>query len=192
MIGYSALSTATIPIEPRVVATAISALAPVSNSADGEDERDQPPRHAGHGPRPGEREQDDGDGAEPGGGHRPRARSPAPPPRGRRRRARIRAPRRARGRRLPPRAAPRPPGSRETSTIPARASAMPAHCTAAGESPRATREGERHDGRGRRDGRHDAHRADRHPAVEAAEPDRSGDARRRPRRAGRCRAAPSR
>ena len=57
--------------------------------------------------------------------------------------------------------------------------AIPTHCNGAGRVAAREADDERHDRRGRRDRRHDAHRADRHAAVEAAEPDRARDTRRR-------------
>ena len=145
--------------------------------ADGDDEWQQAPRDARDGSGPGEGEHENGDRAEARGrGAAQGALSCAASPR-----PTTKSPKPSAATSASPTPAatacpPRPPGSRETSTIPARASAMPAHWTAAGDVAAGHRDGEWHDRRGRRD------RAPRSPSRRSPCRDRGNRGRRRPRR----------
>ena len=177
-----ALSTATIPIEPARRGERDQSVGAGVEDADREDERAaraSTTRGTVRVAREGEDER--ADRAEPGRRDRPRGallRRLAEPddeqPEAERGDAARARPRPRRVRADPIRAAP---GSRETSTTPASASPIPSHCSSRRRVPREQVDGERHDRRGRRDRRHDAHRADRHAAVETPEPDGAGDAR---------------
>ena len=61
--------------------------------------------------------------------------------------------------------------------MPASTSAIPIHCKAAGNVPCDGVRSETHDWRCSRDRRHDAHGADREPAIERSQADESGDSR---------------